>query len=60
MQIATTESMCDLMKMKEWVRKEWRAKTWMKRDVENSWKELGKRDRYSVTQTPRRENRRKK
>ena len=38
-QIAMTESMCDLMRMKEWVRNEWRAKTWMKRVIEKSGKE---------------------
>ena len=29
-----TESMCDLMRMREWVKNEWRAKTWRKRSVD--------------------------
>ena len=34
-QIAMTESMCALMRMREWVQKnEWRAKTWRKRGVD--------------------------
>ena len=40
-QIAMTESMCDLTRMREWVKDEWRAKTWRKRGVDEQ-RRLGK------------------